>query len=137
MYHDPVILLDIFTTTVSAFSGELPQDRTFDGVDLMPFLRGERNDQPHDYLYWRSDYNRAVRHGRWKGIIDSRESTRKLYDLQQDKVEELDRFPSLSDQMQELENALRRWELDLQPPLWPRVMDYRFTIDGIDYYFAI
>lgn len=66
-YDEPVIQLDILPTVlaaagIAADEGESP----FDGVDLLPFLRGERTHRPHDVLYWRSFGQMAIREGDWK-----------------------------------------------------------------------
>jgi arylsulfatase A-like enzyme len=134
-YSNPVSLMDIFTTAVSAASGVLPADRVYDGVDLLPFVAGEKAGSPHESLLWRADFNRAVRRGAWKLIVDSREGTAELYNLEYDKGE---LFGTVDSEMiPELRGVLRLWEEELMPPLWPKIMDYRFTIDGVDYFFAI
>jgi arylsulfatase A-like enzyme len=134
-YSNPVSLMDIFTTAVSAASGVLPADRVYDGVDLLPFVAGEKAGSPHESLLWRADFNRAVRRGAWKLIVDSREGTAELYNLEYDKGE---LFGTVDSEMiPELQGVLRLWEEELMPPLWPKIMDYRFTIDGVDYFFAI
>jgi arylsulfatase A-like enzyme len=40
--HEPVSHIDVFTTSVSAAGGALPRDRKIDGIDLLPFARGEQ-----------------------------------------------------------------------------------------------
>ena len=40
-----------------------------DGVDLRPYLTGERSDRPHETLYWRFGDQWAVRHGDWKLLV--------------------------------------------------------------------
>ena len=40
-----------------------------DGVNLIPFVRGEKSGAPHDYLFWRWRSQAAVHDGRWKLIL--------------------------------------------------------------------
>ena len=61
--------LDIFPTAVAAAHGRLPADRTYDGVDLMPFLTGNRSRAPNPVLYWRAGPTFAIRDGAWKMIV--------------------------------------------------------------------
>jgi arylsulfatase A-like enzyme len=53
VYREPVSLLDVLPTCVAAAGGELPGDRSYDGVALLPYLTGETAGRPHDALFWR------------------------------------------------------------------------------------
>ena len=65
VYDEPVISLDIFATaTATAAAGLEP--RAVDGVNLLPHLKGEAEAPPHEFLFWRSAPNVAVRWGDWK-----------------------------------------------------------------------
>lgn len=57
-YEHPVINLDV-VATANALAG-LPHIEKLDGVNLMPFLKGENKTAPHDFLYWRSRSQAAV-----------------------------------------------------------------------------
>src|SRR5690606_34692417 len=69
-YKAPVISLDIFATA-SAVARVTP-DNPIDGVNLLPYLKGEQKGLPHDYLFWRNfDKSRfAVRTADRKMIIE-------------------------------------------------------------------
>jgi arylsulfatase A-like enzyme len=41
-YDAPVISLDFLPTAIALAGGKLPEDRTIDGVNLMPYLTGEK-----------------------------------------------------------------------------------------------
>ena len=60
-----------------------------------------------------------------------------LYDLQSDKSETQNQWEEQSGIIEELLYELNRKEGEFMHPLWPRVMDYHFIIDGVDYVFAI
>ena len=61
----PVISLDLMATFTAAAGNTLI---TEDSVNLLPYLTGETEDNPHDYLYWRSGPTIAIRDERWKLI---------------------------------------------------------------------
>ena len=37
-----------------------------DGVNLLPYLTGEKTGAPHEALYWRFGAKHAIRKGDWK-----------------------------------------------------------------------
>lgn len=124
VYREPVISLDILPTALSAAGVAVP-DR-IDGVDLLPFLRGNRSGPPHDALYWRFDFppagaeprRWAVREGNWKLVRNSTEPLA-LYDLSEDPSERsnlVDRHPQ---RVAGLRARWQRWNADLAPPAWP------------------
>ena len=43
-YHGIINAVDLFTTTVELAGGEIPNDRIIDGVNLMPYLTGEKEE---------------------------------------------------------------------------------------------
>jgi arylsulfatase A-like enzyme len=136
-YREPVSALDAFTTIVRAAGAALPADRPYDGVDLLPHLRGEIAAPPHEALFWRAAGHRAVRAGRHKLISDSETGSRVLYDLEQDPSERNDLSASQPALVEELEQRLREWESELVPPRWPNVMEYRFRERGRDFVFPL
>lgn len=62
----PVIQLDILPTALAAVGAEAPADAKLDGVNLLPYLTGEKAEAPHDALFWRFGGQIAVRKGDWK-----------------------------------------------------------------------
>lgn len=137
LYSRPVSLMDVFATAAAAASVPLPADRSYDGVDLRPYLLGETEGMPHPTLFWRSLYNKAVRKGQWKLILNERSTEILLYSLEYDRREKVNLAPQYPEIVEELLEELREWEQPLKPPSWPRVMDVEFIIDGRAYRFAI
>lgn len=133
----PVSLLDIFTTSAAATGTPLPEDREFDGVNLMPWLKGLKEGAPHRALFWRSVYNRAVRMGPWKMILDDKMNRTQLYNMEEDPGETRNLAEEKPEVVQRLRDEIKQWEKGLIDPLWPRVMDYRYVIDDEEYYFAL
>jgi arylsulfatase A-like enzyme len=128
-YARPVSTLDVFMTIARAAGVVLPIDRPYDGVDLGPYVRGAVQTDPHDALFWRAQGHRAVRVGRYKLISDARTGSRALYDLEADPYEQTDLLAERPAVAEELEQRLRAWESELEPPRWPNAMEYLFS-DG-------
>ena len=130
----PVSALDVFATAVDAAGAELPSDRPYDGVSLLPYLTGRTTAAPHEALFWRAEYHKAIRKGDWKLVKDEMSGRTVLFDLATDKGERRNLAPARPEVVRELEQALTRWENEMVSPLWPRVMDFRF-VDGEEVYF--
>lgn len=66
VYNLPVIQLDILPTVLAAAGVRAEPEWKLDGVNLLPFIKGQTSDAPHDALYWRLGEQSAVRRGDWK-----------------------------------------------------------------------
>lgn len=129
---ETVTLMDIFATSIAAAKTATPSDVVYDGNDLLPYLAGDATNAPHDVLYWRAYHQKAVREGSWKLLVDDRTGVRRLYDLDNDRVETRNVAAKHPEVVTELEHRLADWQSELESPKWPRVMDYRFEFeDGI------
>ena len=62
----PVIQLDIHPTALAAAGVKAKPEWKFDGVNLLPYVTGEKSAAPHDALYWRFGPQIALRAGDWK-----------------------------------------------------------------------
>jgi arylsulfatase A-like enzyme len=119
-YEQPVIALDFLPTLVAMAGGSPPQDRVIDGVDLMPFLTGEKQGAPHERLFWRTQGpqgNHAVRQGQWK-LVRKAGSAPELYDLASDVGESRDLASEQRARVQELQAAIDEWEKGTIPPIF-------------------
>ena len=135
-YNYPVIALDIFATAANISNAKLPTDRVYDGINLIPFLTNENTNAPHDKLFWRADHIHAIRKGDYKLIYSSRDKWIELYNLKKDKNEKNNLFFVMPEKVKELQDDLKIWENELPAkPMWPRIMDHRFMIDGKEYLF--
>jgi arylsulfatase A-like enzyme len=89
-YMPMVSSLDIAATALTAAGVEASQMGRLDGVNLSPYLSGQKKGEPHQYLFWRSAYNDsfAVRTNDYKLMRDaSMESPMCLYHLIEDPAE--------------------------------------------------
>ena len=73
-----------------------------DGVDLVPYLTGEKQGAPHEHLVWRSGPNRAVRKGPWKLLVSDDSDILRLYHVDQDPTESNDRSTENPEKVEEL-----------------------------------
>ena len=137
-YAQPVSALDVFATISAAVGAELPTGLTLDGVDLWPYLSGENQAAPHEWLFWRADYAQAVRHGRWKLVRDTWHGTSALFDLEVDPGEKVDLSATQPQRVQELQAAWDQWNSKNRAPLWPHVMEFRFQAnDGREFWYPL
>lgn len=121
-YDHPVISLDVAATAVA--KAGLPHGAKLDGVNLIPFLTGQAQGAPHDTLYWRWMSQAAVQEFPYK-LIALGDRERLLFDITNPDGENIER--NLLKQKPEiaarLEEKLRNWTKDLQPPGMPTSFD--------------
>jgi arylsulfatase A-like enzyme len=116
LYEHPVIALDILPTAAVAGGANLPKEHKLDGVNLLPFLTGEKKTAPHEMLFWRTGQNHAVRKGNWKWVTMGGETG--LFDLVSDISESKDIKAEKPDVVKELEKAFEQWNSQMVEPLW-------------------
>lgn len=115
-YDEPVISLDVLPTAVAAVGGDLPDDREYDGVNLLPYLLGEREGAPHEELFWMRFANAAVRRGDWKLLATPKKTM--LFNLKDDIREKHDLSAEHPELVAELEERLAAWKATHPPRLW-------------------
>ena len=116
-YENPVISLDILPTAVELAGGKLDESIIYDGVNLMPYLLGENNSEPHEKLFWRRFYYGAVRKGDWKlNWFDDRAP--RLHNLKEDVAEQYDLSEQFPEKTEELLREFHAWEEGLAEPIW-------------------
>jgi len=137
IYDNPVSLMDVFTTSMAAGHIPLPQKITLDGIDIVPHLTGRKIQAPHEYLFWRTGFNKTVRNGKWKLIVNTRDDFMLLYDLEVDRQEKHDVKSHHPDVVTHLLEKLAAWEEGMKGPAWPGVMEYEEEINGVKMRFAL
>ena len=117
VYEQPVISLDIAATALAAADTAPLAGTKLDGVNLLPFLRGESKAAPHEQLFWRyADRSLfAVREGRWK-LVQSHTPSPQLFDLDADIGEHTDVSAQHPDIVTRLQAAWDEWDATLEPP---------------------
>ncbi|MEZ5039786.1 MAG: sulfatase [Saprospiraceae bacterium] len=108
----PVISHDFFPTFVESLGLKLAQKTTFDGLSLMPALRGKPLQR--ETLFWHYPHyhgsawkpGAAIRQGNWKLVKDFETQQSELYDLQADIGETHDLSTTFPDKKMALEKLL-------------------------------
>jgi arylsulfatase B len=93
VYQKPVISLDIFATATAQAGVGLHNNRPIDGVNLLPYLKGEKDGAPHEMLFWRIGRRQALRMGDWKIVHQPQKGQAdvyRLYHLRKDIGESVD-----------------------------------------------
>jgi arylsulfatase A-like enzyme len=123
VYQHPVISLDIFATVIEQAQNPVKTKNPLDGVNLVPFLSGEKTGSPHDVLFWRKfdakDY--AVRKGNEKLVI-RKNSEKMLFNLEQDIPEQNNLISIQERQFNQLSEHLIKWESEMQKPKFKGLM---------------
>lgn len=119
-YEQPVIALDFLPTSLAAAeAGELAP-KNLDGVNLLPFLSGEKTGAPHDMLFWRTGGpggNNAVRRGNLK-LVRLGKAEPELYDLAADIGEKKNLAAEKPEVVKELVTAIAEWEKGTIAPIF-------------------
>ena len=117
-YNKPIIALDVFATVVSAASAEKFIKNNIDGVNLIPFINGDVNGSPHDYLFWKNpdkDID-VIRDNRYKYIRVKDDEY--IFDLDNDLSEENNIISSSRHIYQDLKLKFKEWEKDMIDPVF-------------------
>jgi len=119
--------MDIFSTTVELAGGQIPSDRIIDGVNLIPYLTGEKKEQPHETLFFRrADRNlwsirlgdhKLVYGGKNKSLAEQNHKGDGLYDIQNDISESVDLSKELSSKKDELSKLYKELTKGFPKPL--------------------
>lgn len=152
-FEHPAISLDLFSTFAAAVGSE---ETAQDSVNLLPYLRGNESDPPHEFLFWRAKPNMAVRSGNWKlwkvnksdkTLDDLTLGGRRLpqvdyagdsplgqvtvlYDLSADVGEQRNLAAEHPDIVKRLEAELEAWNGDLAEPMWPSNRSTLYDLHG-------
>lgn len=109
--------LDIFTTALAAAQIESKEDSMLDGVNLLPYLKNQKQGHPHHELYWRKLDESAARLRNYKLVnLDGYGSV--MYDLDTDLSETIDISKQDTLKFKELHQNYEQWETQLIDPLW-------------------
>ena len=131
-FDKPVHHFDIFSTIASAANVQIPMDRKIDGVDLMPYIKGEKIANPHQTLFWRSGNHQAVLHDNWKYLISKKEGTKWLFDTDQDPLERNNLININPEKTSQIENLLAMFNSEQANPLYPSSTELPVLIDKYD-----
>ena len=100
----------------------LPKKRSIDGVNLLPYLKGEEESDPHADLFWRLGKRAALRQGDWKITRSSPWMNAapkwELYNLAEDIAEKKDLAKSNPEQLKKLVTRFEELNSEMIDPIW-------------------
>ena len=110
-YEQPVLSLDIFATITAVANAPVTPGVLLDGVNLVPYLTGQKTGVPHDTIYLRMPDQTAlaVQSGGYKLVVSTTGQTTELYDLNHDIAELKNLADAKPEVMQELETKGAIW----------------------------
>ena len=137
VYPYPVSAMDVFVTVAEAAGISLPEDRHYDGKNLIPLFKAKNPLAAHEALYWKIGNNRVIIKDGWKLMFDELGKQVLLFHLDEDPQESKNvaaDFPALVTQLMQVHHA---WESELPPPLWPTVVSFKFEDEQGEYHFDL
>ena len=118
IYDKPIIALDIFATVASAAKAEKYIKNEIDGVNLIPYLSGNKSGSPHEYLYWKNpdkDID-VIRDERYKYLRIKNDEY--IFDLKNDISEESNIIDLSKPIYDRLKSQFKLWEKDMIDPVF-------------------
>lgn len=128
-YTQPVSNIDILPTVVAAASGQLPADRTLDGVNLLPYLQNHAATQPARSLFWRDGGYRTVQDQGWKLIRSELPKKDWLFNLNVDPTEKVNLAEREPQKLATLAALLTAHHANMPHTLWPSFLKFPVMID--------
>lgn len=125
----PVHHFDFYATAAAAAGAALPSDRTMDGVDLVPYARGEAEGVPHEALFWRSGASQSALVNGWKLNVSNPPGRVWLFDMEADPNEQNDLSTERPDKVAELQAALAAHNAEQPPPAWQAQASMPVSLD--------
>ena len=132
-YNGRVSNLDIFSTAASLAGIDINrndlQQIQFDGVNILPYLSGEKEGEPDRVLFNKSgNYSFVIKEG-WKLQVDLVQNKKWLYNLKEDPTEQVNLIKSDLEKLNELEKILNKKLSEQVKPIWPSLLDWPIFID--------
>ena len=116
--HQPFAFWDLFPT-LAEIARQKPV-AGLDGISMLPTLRGQKQTEQHEYLYWEfheGGFQQAVRLGNWKGIRAGVDGKLALYDLAGDPGEKSDAAGQHPDVVAKIKALMK--SARTEDPQWP------------------
>ncbi|MEO2019049.1 MAG: sulfatase-like hydrolase/transferase [Fuerstiella sp.] len=139
VYRRMVSSMDVYPTLVRAAGLQMPEDQRTDGVNLVPYIKGDNESKPHEWLCWQNRswlspekggfviptakvHNSAIRKENWKLVrlnekigSDNRAPAWQLYNLATDIGERMDVAEKNEAVVEELSALFKTWRSSMHP----------------------
>ncbi len=118
-YSEPVSSLDVFATAVALTGAKVPAEHHLEGVNIFPWLTGEKSGAPRERLFWRTGggVSYAVREGSWK-LVREAGGAKQLFNLADDIGEKTDLAAREAATVTRLQAAYETWNKDNIAPIF-------------------
>lgn len=128
VYSGRVSNLDIFSTFSNIAQVDL-RNSELDGVDILPYLIGEKKGEPERIIFNKSGkYSYILKNG-WKLQVNLIQNKKWLFNLNQDPNEQNDLSKINLNKLKELEEILNKKLSEQSKPIWPSLADSPIFID--------
>ncbi|AIY15178.1 sulfatase-like hydrolase/transferase [Cellulophaga baltica] len=133
-YNYPISTLDLLPTFYAAGGGNVSELKDVDGVNLIPYIKNEIKERPHQTLFWKKEVRLAFREGDWK-LIRFADRPAELYDLSTDIGEQTDLATTHPERVKSMFKKMFEWESTLERPLWMLKRSFEnYDIERMDRY---
>ena len=124
-----------FYATIAA-AAKIPAPKHLDGVDLIPYLRGEKKGNPHEYVFWLNNepgdaprrHLVAARWKQWRLYRKHESDPWQLFDLAKDPREENDVAGEFPEVVENVAKEYAEWKTTHVPP--PEIPKTKFKNPG-------
>ena len=121
VYDKTISSLNIYPTVAVAAGVDISSlEKKLDGVDMMPYLRGEKKGTPNSKLYWRvwggKEY--AMRSGDYKMVKNHQYDEPELYNLKEDPTETHNIAAENKALVAQMHKEYLLWSSELMAPAW-------------------
>jgi arylsulfatase A-like enzyme len=120
-YQEPVSSLDIFATIAGVNGIPAHAERPLDGVNLLPYVRGEKAGAPHERIYLRMFDTGAytMREGDFKIVQPKKGGAPALYNLAMETSEVTDLSTQDAERFNRMQASYQLWNAQLIEPAFP------------------
>lgn len=116
-FQPSVSMLDLLPTFVNVAGGDASKIKNLDGVDLVPYVTGDKKEDPHELLFWKKENRGVVRQGDWK-LIRFPDRPAELYNIAKDIGEKKNLAYKHPEKVREMYKLLWAWECELERPMF-------------------
>jgi arylsulfatase A-like enzyme len=115
--NEPVISFDIFPTVCAVLGIDLPEDRIYDGRNILSVIDNKNEIPLHDQLFFDgNDGSWAVREGAWK-LLYTKRGSQELYNLESDPYEKNNLVEENPEVTSDLKDKYTAWKNEMAPPM--------------------
>ncbi|MFW8592088.1 sulfatase [Glaciecola sp. 2405UD65-10] len=132
-FDHPVSTFDLLPTFFES-AGGTQYKKDVDGVNLIPYLTGDKQGKPHENLFWKKESRAAVRSGDYK-LLRYPDRPAELYNIRND-ISELNNLASSKPELvRALYKKIFEWELSHERARWLLKRQFeKSDIDRMDKY---